>query len=372
MMDLSSATTVLSLVTLLVWNCISGAPKLQKNPTYDQLVTGIEVLHNVFSMIGLVFVDGLFDVLLSATPPPLSWFKALPLIMAGTVLAKLWAVYVIVLEMKGRRPKIYIGSGTEIEVGVRRRLYEYNKKKGRKPKYVQKAIDEGYTITHQGYLCWLPIPEPKNEAWAQLAVLALEATFSFYFWAMNSSKAFDMAHARRWSLEDFEYDGCCSHSCLLEGLLTDDLTPEQVKVKYEQMIIMRKERQIARRPIRNTQKNARYKKTPKAVHNERDRVIKERAREQKRHHCSDCDRTFGTPYELRQHLKTNEHKKVVEHWTPVTKNQKQVARNKESKRHYCHPCDKPFGSPNDLRRHERTGVHQKKVATLATRMDSPS
>ena len=53
----------------------------------------------------------------SPTAPTIAYFKGLPL-----HLDKLWAVYLLVLEKAGQRPRIYIGSGTASETGVKTRV----------------------------------------------------------------------------------------------------------------------------------------------------------------------------------------------------------------------------------------------------------
>lgn len=57
----------------------------------------------------------------SPTPPSLAFFKSL-----STNWYQLWGVYVVVLEKFGFRPKIYVGSSTELAYGAQKRLRTYD------------------------------------------------------------------------------------------------------------------------------------------------------------------------------------------------------------------------------------------------------
>ena len=51
-----------------------------------------------------------------------------------------------------------------------------------------------------------------------------------------------MPHLRPWNAKDIIWDGCCSHSALLEGIKTEDegLTVEQTTVKLVEQDRIRK------------------------------------------------------------------------------------------------------------------------------------
>jgi hypothetical protein len=102
-----------------------------------------QVLEQLMLDSRFTFAPGLWDAVHSKTPPTISYFKSLLL-----HLVKLWAVYLLVLEKPGHRPKVYIDSGTESKNGVRSRIRQYNSGKlfGR---HVQRAIDNGYTVSHK-------------------------------------------------------------------------------------------------------------------------------------------------------------------------------------------------------------------------------
>jgi hypothetical protein len=104
------------------------------------------------------FAHGLLDVLKSGTPT-ISYFKMLPL-----HLDKLWAVYLLDLEKAGHRPRIYVGSGTAQDTGVRSRMSCYDRRSRTGiptdgiPWHVEKSLQEGYAITPKGLLAWTSLP----------------------------------------------------------------------------------------------------------------------------------------------------------------------------------------------------------------------
>lgn len=226
-----AASSIVQVVVLLVWACVLDAPTLQKNPTYDLVMTNLCDMRYLIESAALIFAPGLYNVLKAPTPPTIEYFKQLPLVSG-----KLWAVYVLTLEKFGHRPKIYIDSGTNQQEGVVTRMRSYDNDY-LIPSYVAKALKGGYEITHKGFLCWTAIPSPAQHFASKLVILALEAMFSFHFWAMVSrSKDYQMVHARDWALDTYTYDGCCSHSALLEGLGLDGLTQEQVTARIAQVV----------------------------------------------------------------------------------------------------------------------------------------
>ena len=76
-MDFAATLTILELAVLLVWTYVSGAPVLQKNATYDILITSLDVVRELLKSASLIFAPGLYDVLQADTPPLLAYFKSL-------------------------------------------------------------------------------------------------------------------------------------------------------------------------------------------------------------------------------------------------------------------------------------------------------
>ena len=81
-----------------------------------------DFLKQLLSATSFVFAPGLLDVLQSSTLPAITFFKSLP-----TDHKKVWGVYLLVLEKRDPRSKIYIGSGTSVTGGVSSRLCQYDK-----------------------------------------------------------------------------------------------------------------------------------------------------------------------------------------------------------------------------------------------------
>jgi len=324
---------LLEVVASLLWACVSGAPGLAYfNAVFSIIVDSLDVVEEYIQTAALEYAPGLLDVLDAASPPPLSFFKTLPLITGFC-----WAVYALTLEKPGCRPRIYIGESTNSERGAVSRMANYDNKTTL-PQYVKKSLDDGFTITHKGYLCIKRNPIASQFAVVEAVILAFEATFAFFFWAMYSRvKGYGMSHARGWELDAYEYDGDCSHNPMMEKLVWTDLTTEQATT----LVAARKER------VRNedTRKLAKAKRT-------------------KRFHCKTCNRAFNTRNQLDRHNGVPYHKnrvaglKVRNH--PVARSK---AKAVKLKRFFCALCKYPASDSAKLKRHNDTDKH--KFAVIA-------
>jgi len=221
------ATTILQLVLLLTWNCPCTVPANQKHPLFAQIITSHIILKEIASATSLVFAPGLFDTLQAAAPPTIAFFKSLP-----TNTDKRWAIYLLLLEKPGYRPKIYIGSGTNSLRGVSARFSEYNRAEAL-PQYVQKALDDSYTIAYRGLLCWTAIPPAALQPKIRILFVAMEAAFFYVFWAVKGLKRdYGMSHICHWPCDTLEYNGLCSYCALAEPVSGDfDLTSEQLEAE---------------------------------------------------------------------------------------------------------------------------------------------
>lgn len=115
------AATLLQLVALVTWTCLNGTAFHRRNPLFARFFTSLAVFESIDSAASLTFCPGLFKVLDAASPPTVEWFKSLP-----TATKSGWAVYAVVLEKAQCRPKVYIGSGTSVSIGVAGRLKQYD------------------------------------------------------------------------------------------------------------------------------------------------------------------------------------------------------------------------------------------------------
>lgn len=336
--------TVGELVFLLLWNCLFGTPKSLFSPVFLVVLSSQAIVRQLFDSASLSFAPGLYDVLVALKPPNIVYFKSLP-----TALKDFWAIYLVVLEKAGCKPLIYIGSGTARKQGVWSRFLCYL---GcyTLPFYVQKAMNDGYEMTHYGLLCWAPTPTLIMMFPQRVLFLALETTFSFVFWSMKSRKSdYCMSHAFFWSLDDVQYDGLCSHSPLTEGV--DDTMANLSAEQLEACEKMRRDRHNKRQRERRGSRAAGFMIAYKAAHPEL--------------RCEPCDVHFTSPSDLAIHKETTSHmRKVGLDQTPPTYAQTMYAENIAEKRFPCLPCDKYFGGPDRYVRHCKSQKHIDQAAAL--------
>lgn len=210
--------TLLELVIALVWACllVPGG----KNQLFVQLFFAVDVVSDLAAAASLSFCPGLLEVLNATSPPTVAWFKQLP-----DDYRKRWGVYVLVFKQDGFVPYLYCGSATESKRGIASRWALYDKHNVRLrdnteglPSGVIKAFEAGFKITHKGLLVTAPIPSAANVPTSRLLFYAMEATFAFAFWMMDSRKFYPYHACCRWSLESFTYMGLCSHSALHDSI----------------------------------------------------------------------------------------------------------------------------------------------------------
>jgi hypothetical protein len=275
---------------------------------------------------------GLFEALSAPTPPSLAWFKRLP-----TECAKLWGVYLIVLENRQARFKLYIGSGTAQQYGVYLRFHQYDAHT-HLPFYLEKAIDDGYTITYKGLLCWIPVPPPALVPSLRLLFVVIEAAFTFAFWASYTKKA-TYASLCMWDINTLEYDGLCSHSALTERVVGDhDLTAEQL------------EAQAAEAKRRKAQgDHDRY------IDNKP--VIDPEAAEKARLAYLDPHRAKKRKTQAAVVARNPDRAKELHNTS--------LAKAKANRTYYCAVCDLACGKKNDLAKHNRSKSHIAKAAVAA-------
>lgn len=352
----SDGTEIIPVFLLLLWTFLSAVPDLRKHYNFTKILSSKDVVKLLLNSANLSFAPGLLDIISSSTPPTVDFFKSLP-----TEASKRWGIYLHVLEKQGCKTAIYIGSGTQVDLGVSTRLSQY--KHGRKlPRYVAAYLDKGYEIVYTGLLCWMPIPGPADVPKYRILIVAAEATFTFLFWAIRCSTeyGFGLHHTCPWGSNNLEYDGLCSHSPLMEGVVSDfDLSPEELEAaailhKLRRAIVRR--RCVVKSRLTNPEfaikKNARNKErrknNPEAVKREikawKVRVIKE-----ERNHCADCGLSFFTPKLLQVHCETPRHEARV-----ARKNSSDLQKKKP---HYCAACNIGFAKRGGLATHALSKRH---------------
>jgi hypothetical protein len=215
-------------VQWLSWTLLSASSIYLKNPTFDTVFPTEDMLEQHFSSALVTFAPRLLDIMQSASPPSIDYFKSLP-----SASLPLWGVYLLVFEKTGSRPKIYIGSGTCQDQGLKRRLRNYDLETIIS-RNVRQALDDGFVIVHQGLLCSAPIPTAALRFPIRTLILLLEAVFCIVLWAMASrTKDYGMPTLCPWDCDTLAYDGLCSHTRSLESVSGADrnLTPEELEAE---------------------------------------------------------------------------------------------------------------------------------------------
>jgi len=342
----------------MIWLCWTvlylTAPAL-KNPKHAVVFPTLRKVKQLLMSSGIQFAPGLLDVVQSKTPPTIAFFKSLP-----CHIYKLWAVYVLVLEKAGCRPRVYIGSGTDTKSGVSKRITEH-KKGEKRPVYVQAAIDEGYKITHIGLICWAPYPSLATRVPLRAIFLVLETVFALLFWAMKSrTKDYYMPRICPWAIASLEYDGCCSHFSIFEQIPGADafvnvqITPEEAEELEKAELERRREMTRAWSANRDMEK---------VVKQNNARIQDNLAN--KRYMCVVCNVNCRESTQLAKHLHSQKHKDKVGGVTKVVVSayqQSYTAANLAARRFACDLCDKAFATGDKLKRHRGTQKHLNKVS----------
>ncbi|KAJ5010208.1 Protein pyrABCN [Colletotrichum sp. SAR 10_99] len=324
------------LVISHTWQTLSETEPWDKNTFFDRFFSTVEELATAFDNAKISFAPGLFDALQADDPPSIEWFQSLPGLGSQTV----WGVYALTLEKPEHQPRLYASSGTNSarhsSGGVKARFNNYDNRTFL-PRYVQLALEDGFTITHKALLCTAPVPPVPIFP--------------------HSSKS----HLSPWA-DGFEYVGLCSHSALKDGIFVDanDLTPE----KMEEYAIAHEEKRIKLKAMNNSSWHHKQMATNYAeyITNANDRVYKSRAlhpdrdnaraRKQradaiaaKTFHCHDCDISVGSQKSLDDHLKTPKHeRKLKEEEAPP--------------KFFCTPCNVSYHNQSNLTRHMFTARHE--------------
>lgn len=356
-MEPDEAITISEYVLWLLLSCLSLTPTHIANPVFALVLCSESFVEKLFLDSCLAFAPDLLEALQSDSPPPIAWFKSLP-----TGSTKRWAVYVLVLEKTGSRPEIYIGSGTDQDHGVRVRLRQHDTGK-LVPRFVEQALQDGYTIVHKGLLCWAPIPSAILRYPLRVLIIALEATLTWAFWAMASRKWLGMHSLCRWPVATLEYDGCCSHSALSERVPGDtgNLTPEQIEAAE-------KTRLEAARAYQATYYQDKKKLNPEgwlAARRASESKYKNKVKDSGQIGCDSCNITFQSKKDQMLHEATPKH---IANATGVAKatawptTQARHNANVQSKRYYCSTCNHAFVPQQKLDQHMNGKKHARKLA----------
>lgn len=180
--ELPEAGSLSALIFSLSWFLLSNTHVAMKALGFSLVFPTEQAILDLVVLCPFHFAEGLLDVVQAAAPPTIAYFKSLPLILGAW-----WAIYVLVLEKAGERAKIYIGSGSEFTKGYLKRMEAYDKRMengthaSAMPSGVERALNDGYEITHKATLAWTPIPLPFEKSALTGLLLLLECFFTVCF-----------------------------------------------------------------------------------------------------------------------------------------------------------------------------------------------
>lgn len=169
-----------------------------------------------------------------------------------------------------------------------------------------------------------------------------------------------------WNIEDLDYDGLCSHSCLTEALVRNlELSAEELEAAAALYKLRRKEtrhKSVSKAKKANPaewQRKKTARNTTRRLNNPQ--AIKKEAKNhklkvvaEKRYYCAYCDVAVHTPGLLQEHLETKQHKARVA--------RKEDPEEQKRKPHYCAICDIGFPKLGNLEKHLASAKHKAKAA----------
>ena len=130
-------------------------------------------MSDLMGLLNISFCPGLLAVLKASSPPTIDWFLSLDTYVPKNV----WAVYAVVLAKPKHKSILYIGSATAAQRGARGRLENYDAQT-HLPRYIAKALRDGYTIQHKALLAWCSIPDAIHIPCCRTVIVGLEAVLA--------------------------------------------------------------------------------------------------------------------------------------------------------------------------------------------------
>ncbi|KAL1591569.1 hypothetical protein SLS60_011819 [Paraconiothyrium brasiliense] len=301
--DIWKHEDIQAVILSLVWTCLLMTNPALRPLNFMVVFPDQTALFEQLKYTTLTFATGLLDVLRSPEAPGIAYFKSLAL-----HLDPIWAIYLLVLEKPGHRPRIYVGSGTNKANGFPIRWATYDKlfrlgiNDGLVPLYVEKAFQEGYKMTHSCVLVWAPIPFASERLTLRGLFILFENIFHHLFWPMISkTKDWDMPHLCPWPIESFEYDGCNTHFPIVEGLSVD---PSMLKLSRDEINALDVEKRKAHNRLFIARKG-------EGVHAAQSMATRKQALEEQRYKCVPCVMTFPNLAKLRTHEAGGPHQQKV-------------------------------------------------------------
>ena len=155
----------------------------------------------------------------------------------------------------------------------------------------------------------------------------------------------------------------CSHCALNEGYRGDfDLSPEQLEaqaIEKEQKRLELKAENATNWHYKQMAENydeyiggaharvAKSRALNPEMHRQTEAARKQKAMDNKSHHCKPCDLSFTTKHSFEDHKRSAKHlRKATEHLNPFK----------------CGPCNLGFHNKSNLNRHEKSERHARALA----------
>lgn len=355
------------LIDAYLWGVVTmNAPDWYCCPAYKMFLGNEDGFEEISSHTPLSFPPNLPAVLNSPTPPSIEFFRTLPKPGKGQ---KVFAVYKLLMEKIGQRPRVYTGSGTKATSGASARFSNYANLTNL-PLGVEAALEEGFTISHVGMICWSPIPDKAAMiAKCQLRFLGLEATFSYMFFTGRPEITDPLwTDIFQWKRTQVEWDPLCTHTSLRERPRNLDVTDKQLEAYAEHA----RQRKRKYDPIYKAKRIAEDRTGWRKQQNGYSKALRERRIDDnaqawrnktnaygRRHYAK---RLLDDPVAFRTEKAASSRKSYNK--DPVARAARQrdkKAAVRAAKKHYCPPCDQACDSRSALDKHKMSKKHLKKL-----------
>lgn len=321
----------------------------------------------------LSFPHGLTRQLWSTKPPTLKFFKRL---RTPRGKYKKWAVYFQLLEKRGKRAQLYIGVGTGLSVGVRKRLRDYDRRISL-PRFVRRSLRRGYKITHSGLLCWSDIPPVAEIFEVRARFLVIESVFTALFYACQQSRSekyWDVIFP--WTRHDISYEPLCNHQlALCERIRREEyshLTPAQREEVYRLRAERSRQKKREYDPVYKAKRIAEDRPGWRKQQNGYSKSLRERRIEDDAPAWRNKNNAAGRRHTAKRLLEDPVAFRAKKAATsmksynkdPVAGAAKQRDRKaavRAAKKHYCAPCDQACDSRSALDKHKKSKKHLAKL-----------
>ena len=209
-----------------------------------------------------------------------------------------------------------------------------------------------------------PLPTAADVPRFRLLFVAMEAAFSFYFWAMKSAtKDYGMGICCPWSRDTFTYGGFGSHNALMERVAGNfDLSKEQLEAlaaETKEKTRLNDRNYYAERRATDPEGLKAQKAAAATRHyydpNGKGKAARKRwtdeAESSKKYYCSVCNFTCSGPAHLARHNITPQHLRYV-----------QRAEAGVVDKYHCDLCCFSTSRLDQMKRHKDGPRHKKRAA----------